>query len=427
MVVGFLYKLQTSNYKDYFLVLIFMPDFKYKVRDRTGKAIMGTIAAKNTEMLIEYFKSMGYTPIKINEQKGLSILDFRRKLKKVTLKDINTFTRQLATFEGAGMPILSSLRALEEQTENWHLKEIVAKVKKAVEAGSDLSDSLERFPGVFSTLYISMVRAGETAGKLHDILLRLAELGERDADTQAQIKTATRYPIIVIIVIVGVFLGITTFILPKFALLFSRFGTELPLPTKMMLGINTMFQQYWYILVIVVIGLVIGFKFFLSTRQGRRLYDALVLKLPVFGKLIQEVIMARFSRIMGTLLQSGLPVLQALDITKAVLGNVVIAAALDDVRDNVREGRGMAHPLAVHKEFPPLVVHMVGAGEESGALDTLLIKIAEHFDKEVEMVIKNLTTLIEPILIFVLGIIVLFLALAIFLPMWNMSQLFLQK
>ncbi|MEW6008544.1 MAG: type II secretion system F family protein [Candidatus Omnitrophota bacterium] len=403
-----------------------MPNFRYKVRDRVGKPILGVIGAKNTEMLIEYFKSMGYTPITVREQRGIGILEFRRKLKKITLKDINMMTRQLATFEGAGMPILSGLKALEDQTENWRLKEIVTKIKKDVEAGSELSDALEQFPNVFSNLYVNMARAGETAGKLHEILLRLAELGERDANTQAQIKSATRYPLIVIIVICAVFLGITTFILPKFANLFERFNTELPLPTRVMLGINTAFHRYWYILLIAVIAVIVGFRFFVRSKGGRKIWDAFVLNMPIFGKLIQDVIMARFSRIMGTLLQSGLPVLKALDITSGVLDNVIVAKALDDVKDNVREGRGMSQPLALHKVFPPMVVHMVAAGEESGALDSLLVKIAEHFDAEVESAIKNLTTLIEPILIFILGIIVLGLALAIFLPMWNMSRLFLK-
>ncbi len=404
-----------------------MANFRYKVRDRIGKAISGVIAAKNTEMLIEYFKNMGYTPIKISEEKGLSsFLALKRKLKKVTLKDINMMTRQLATFEGAGMPIMTSLRALEEQTENWRLKEIIGKIKKDVEAGSEFSDVLEQFPDVFSILYINMVRAGESAGKLREILLRLAELGEKEEATSRQIKAATRYPMFVVIAIVAVFIGITTFILPKFASLFEKFNTELPLPTRVMLGLNTMFQRYWYILLLVMVILAVAFRYFLRSKVGTTLWSKFVLKAPIFGKLVQNAIMARFSRILGTLLQSGLPVLKALDITKNVLGNVVIMRALDDVRENVKEGRGMSGPLALHKVFPPIVVHMVAAGEESGTVDSLLIKISEHFDTEVDSAVKNITSLIEPILIFVLGLIVLGLALAIFLPMWNMSRLFLE-
>jgi type II secretory pathway component PulF len=403
-----------------------MPNFKYKVRDRSGKPIFGVIGAKNTEMLIEYFKSMGYTPIKISEQRGIGILDIRRKFKRIILKDINMFTRQLATFEGAGMPILSSLRALEEQTENWHLKEIVTKVKKDVEAGSDLSDALERFPGVFSVLYINMLHAGETAGKLRDILLRLAELGERDAATQEGIRTAMFYPKLVVGFILLVFIGLATFILPRFAALFESFKTELPLPTQVMLFLNKIFRQYWYVFLIIAIASIVGFRLFAKSKKGKQVLDTFILKAPIFGKLMQNVLMARFSRIMGTLLQSGLSVLNALDITHDVLGNFVVQKALDDVRDNVREGRGMSNPLGLHKVFPPMVVHMVAAGEESGALDSLLLKISEHFDAEVESSIKNLTTLIEPILIFFLGAVVLGLALAIFLPMWNMSRLFLK-
>ena len=404
-----------------------MANFRYKVRDRNGRPITGKIAAKNTESLIEYFKNMGYTPVKITEEKAaIYFKAFQRKFARITLKDLNMMTRQLSTFEGAGLPILTSLKALEEQTENWRFKEIVNEIKKGVEGGSELSDAMERFPEVFSVLYVNMVRAGEAAGRLHEILTRLAELGERDAETQAQIKSAMRYPQIVIIVITGVFLGITTFILPKFAQLFARFNTELPLPTKVMLAINKIFHSYWYILLIFIIALVAGFKWVLKTKKGRAIWDRFILNSPIFGKLIQTAIMARFSRIMSTLLSSGLPVLNALDITRDVLGNVVIAKALDDVKDNVKEGRGMSEPLSMHKEFPPLVVHMVAAGEESGALDSLLQKIAEHYDKEVSDAIKNLTTLIEPILVFILGLMVLGLALAIFLPMWNMSRLFLK-
>lgn len=403
-----------------------MADFKYKVRDRTGKAISGKISAKNTEMLIDYFKNMGYTPVKINEQKApAGFLTLKKGFKKITLKDVNMMTRQLATFEGAGMPIMTSLRALEEQTENWHLREIVTKIKNDVEAGSELSDALESHPKVFSVLYVNMVRAGETAGKLREILLRVAELGEKDDATKTAIKTATRYPMVVIIAIGAVFLGITTFILPKFASLFARFDTELPLPTRVMLGINMAFQSYWYLLLIALVILVVGSKFILRTKKGRVIWDKFMLNVPIFGKVIRNAIMARFSRILGTLMQSGLPVLKSLDITKNVLGNVVVMDALDDVIDNVKEGRGISEPLAMHKVFPPMVVHMVAAGEESGALDSLLLKVAEHFDSEVDTAIKNLTVLIEPILIVFLAAVVLGLALAIFLPMWNMSRLFL--
>jgi len=402
-----------------------MAKFRYKVRDKIGKLIQGTMEARDSDSLVSYFKSMGYTPVSVIERKELfNIVALWKNMMGISQKDLNVFSRQLATFEGAGMPILSSLKALEEQTENKRLKEITSKIKHDVEAGSDLSDALSRHPRVFSKLFINMIQAGEASGRLKEILDRLAELGEHDAETSVQIKTATRYPIIVIVAITLVFLGITTFILPKFATLFTRFGAQLPLPTRILLGLNAALRHYAILIIIGAVLLVVGFMWFINTPKGREIFDSYKLKIPVFGQLISKVSMSRFSRIMGTLVQSGIPMLQSLDITSQIVGNVIIMRAIEGVRDHVREGRGLSGPMKLNKVFPPMLVHMVSTGEESGAIDTLLLKVSDHYDLEVSYAIKNLTTMIEPILIFVLGGIVLVLALAVFLPMWNMASVF---
>ncbi|MFH1202133.1 MAG: type II secretion system F family protein [Candidatus Omnitrophota bacterium] len=402
-----------------------MASFRYKVRDKVGKLIQGTMEARDNTSLVEYFKNMGYTPISIIERKAiLDIVALWKNMMGISQKDLNVFTRQLATFEGAGMPILSGLKALEEQTENRHLKEVTGKVKRDVEGGSDLSDAMSRHPRIFSKLYVHMIQAGEAAGKLKDILDRLAELGEHDEETRSQIKSATRYPIMVVAVITFVFFGVTTFVLPKFATLFARFGSNLPLPTRILLGLNAVLRHYALFFIIGIAALISAFIWFINTPMGRRIFDNFQLKVPVFGIMINKISISRFSRILGTLIQSGIPMLQALDITSQIVGNVVIEKAINEVREHVKEGRGLAGPMRLNKIFPPMLVHMVSTGEESGAIDTLLLKVSEHYDLEVGYAIKNLTTMIEPILILALGSIVLVLALAVFLPMWNMASVF---
>lgn len=402
-----------------------MAIFSYKARDKFGKLAVGTIEADNTEIAGSKIKQMGYIPVFVSAKgdEG-SLSKLLARFQKAKLSDINIFTRQLLTLQRAGLPLLSSLSSIKDQSTSKILKFTFAEVIKDIEAGSHFSDALAKHPKVFNQLYVSMVKAGEAGGMLDDVLERLAILGEHEEQTIANIKTATRYPIMVITALAVAFLVLTTFVIPRFAKVFDQFGAELPFPTRVLIGINYIISNFWWLILILAAGLIFGFIKFINTPGGRLWWDNLKLRVPVFGPLFTNITMSRFARITGTLTRSGVPILQILDLVSKGLGNVVISRTIETVRQSVNEGKGMSEPMRISGMFPPIVVQMVSAGESTGKVDELLLHVSNYYDSQVEYMIKNLTTLIEPILIFILGCGVLFMALGIFLPMWNMMSLF---
>lgn len=402
-----------------------MPNFRYKARDKYGALFVGTFETNGKEAVAGHLDSLGYIPVAIEEEKpGVSLTDLLPKFETVTVEELIVFSRQLATLIGAGIPFMASFNALEEQTENPKLKRVIGQVRRDVEGGSTFADALAKHPKVFSPLYISMIRAGETGGVLDEILNRLAMLAEHEAETRARIKAATRYPKIVIIALVVAFAILVKFVIPKFAALYANYKAKLPLPTRILIGINQVTEQFGLLILVLVVLAVIGFKKYIESQPGRLWWDDFKLKAPIFGPIFTKTALSRFARVFGTLTRSGLPILQTLEIVSETVGNVVIARIVDNVRDSARQGRGIVQPMRMSKVFPPVVIQMVAVGEESGKMEEMLMKISEYYDRDVEYAIRNLSTSLEPLLLAVIGGVVIFLALAIFLPWWNLINVF---
>lgn len=401
-----------------------MAIFKYKVRDKFGKLIKGSIGSDSRDAVAKHFESMGYTPISIEEQSQIQQSWIFRGFGRIKSEDMNLFNRQLFTLVKSGLPLLAALNAVSKQTSSSMLKDAISVIIKDIEGGSSFSSALTRFPLIFDEVYVNTIKAGEMGGNLDDILGRLADLGEHEADTKAKIKSATRYPVIAFtVLVIGCFILIT-YVIPRFMSIFGRYNTQLPVPTRLLIWLNSAIRSYWYIAILLIALMIFGFKKFTATQYGKKVWDGFRLKVPIFGPLVFMLTMSRFSRIMAIMLKSGIPILRILDMVSHAVGNAVIAEAITEVQKSVNQGRGMADPMAASKIFSPLIVQMVAIGEETGKVDELLLRVSEHYDQQSDYMIKNLTTMIEPILVVVLGCVVLVLALAIFLPMWNMIGLF---
>ncbi len=407
-----------------------MSNFQYKARDRSGKLIKGTIVGVSRTDVARTLEGTGYIPISIEEaerpsERGGGPLSgiFKQSVKLV---DLNMFTRQFLTLQRAGLPILMSLNTIEKQLKNPYFKDIVKEVSSTVEKGSPLSSALEKYPAIFNELYVNMVRAGEASGLLDDILDRLAILGEKELENKNRVKAATRYPLIATIAMCLAFVIVVTFVIPKFAGIFAQFKADLPLPTRIMLGISTTIRTYWYLFLLAIGGIVFGFKKWVRTKGGRFIWDGIKLRMPVFGPLLVMLAMSRFTRITAILIKSGLPILQVLDMVTRTVDNAVLSKAIDNIANSVREGKGLTEPIRLSGMFPPMVIQMVAIGEETGKIDELLLKVAEYYDEQADYMIRNMSTLIEPIFIVALGGMILLMALAIFLPMWNMISLLKQ-
>ena len=403
-----------------------MPLYHYRARDKDGALLTGTIEAARKEGVADQLAGMGHIPVLIEEHEPspLSGLDLGALFAKVTSQDLIIFSRQLSTLMSAGIPFIQSLVTLERQSESPRLKAAIAQIRRDVEGGSSLSDALARQPKIFNKLYVSMVRAGETAGILDDILSRLALLAEHEAETRERVKTAVRYPLIVVIAICAAFAFLVTFVIPKFAGIFAQFKTELPLPTRVLININYIVQNYWYLIILSVILAVWAVIWYLGTPAGRWQWDRLKLRLPVFGILFQKVALSRFARTFGAMQKSGISMMLTIEIASETVGNVVIARAVDDMGASLRDGKGLTTPMVSSGLFPPLVIQMMSVGEETGQLDAMMNKVSDYYDMDVEYTLRRLSTLIEPILLLFVGGMVLFLALGIFLPMWNLMSLF---
>lgn len=401
-----------------------MPTFRYKARDESGKAVTGVMEAAGYQMVAGKLDGLGYFPVSIQKKKkNIISLDFFQRCRGVSLEDLILFSRQLCTLFGAGVPLLSALNILAEQTENRRMKASIEAAKGDIEGGSTFSDALSKHPRVFSQLYISMIRVGEATGLLDAVLDRLASLAEHEKDTRARIKAATRYPKIVVFTISSAFIILMTFVVPQFAKMYSQFKATLPLPTRIMIGMSHAFRDYWFVMLVVASLVALGFHWYTNTKCGRMMWDGIKLRIPVFGPLILKIAMTRFAHTFGMLTQSGVPILDTLEITSATAGNVVIRREVEGLRESVSGGTGLSQAIKQSGVFTPMVVQMISVGEESGKVDEMMGKVSQYYDLEVEYTIKNLSTLIEPVLIIIIGAMVLFLALAIFLPMWDMARL----
>ena len=406
-----------------------MAVYNYRARDKFGKLTQGSLEAGSENEVVTKLKETNCVPIAIKraeEAQGLSktFNDFLDKFKGVKYSDLNAFTRQFFVLQRAGLPILVSLNVLREQSQNNKLKDALEGIEKDIRGGSNLSGAIKKYPRIFSDVYVSMIEVGEASGTLDEILERLAALGEHEEHIQMRIKAATRYPIIVVVAMVVAFSVLTTFVVPRFANIFSKSGVALPLPTQILVWMNKAITSFWWVVIMLAIGAVFAIKKLISTTQGRLWWDNLKLKVPVFGPLVLKLSMSRFTRIVGIMMRSGVPVLPVLELASAGTGNAVISSLIDNIKSGVNDGHGLAESIRFTGTFPSAVVQMVSVGEKTGKLDELMMHVSNYYDSQAEYTIDNLTTLIEPMLLLVMGGGVLFLALGIFLPMWNLISLF---
>ncbi len=405
-----------------------MPDtatYTYKVRDRQGKLLEGSLEAESTTLVANKLRQMGYVPIAIDRQQtgGLS-----REIKlfgprKPKLKDISVFSRQFATMINSGLSLLRSLYILEEQTENKVLAGIISEVRQDVEKGSSLSQAMAKHPKAFNKLYVSMVRSGEIGGVLDQVLLRLADTIEKQVELRGKIKSAMTYPVAVLALVLCIVAAMLLFIVPIFKNLYKDLGGTLPLPTRLLLNVSNAMTKG---LPIIIVALVVGawaFRRWIKTESGRRAYDTFVLKVPIFGGLVQKTALTRFASTLSSLLRSGVPILEALEIVSDTVSNTVMADAIKDVQLAVKGGEAIHRPLANHPVFPPMVVQMMAVGEETGALDEMLEKIGQFYEREVEATVDALTSLLEPVLIVILGGAVGGMVISLYMPMFNIIKI----
>jgi type IV pilus assembly protein PilC len=400
--------------------------YEYAVRDRSGHVVTGKIDADSPAAVATKLKSMGYAPVKISLVKsgGLQMeLKMPTIGSKVKLKELAVFSRQFATMINSGLSMLRSLSILEEQQPNKALREILTEVRLEVESGSALSNSMARHPDIFPPLMVNMIRAGEVGGFLDKVLVQIADNYEAEVRLRGKVKSAMTYPVVVLIMAIVMSIGMLLFIVPTFAGLFTSLGGSLPAPTQMLVNLSNFLKVAIVpIVILLIIGMVIWGRV-KHTARVRNFVDPLKLKMPVFGNLFRKIALARFCRNLGTMLTSGVPILQSLDIVADTSGNVVIANAVRDVQESVRNGESLTEPLSHHDVFPSMVTQMLAVGEDTGALDTMLHKISDFYDQEVEATTEQLTAMIEPLMIAVLGGLVGSMIIALYMPIFKIFDL----
>ncbi|MDD2421387.1 MAG: type II secretion system F family protein [Heliobacteriaceae bacterium] len=404
-----------------------MPSFRYKVRNRAGVPAEGIMDEKSPAAVVSRLREQDLLVIKVEEVKNAVFgapFDWaawrERWGKRVESKDLALFCRQFSTLIHAGIPLYNGLIILKEQMRHPTLVKVLTQVAEDLRQGRTFTAAVARYPRVFPALFVSMIEAGELGGVLDQVMERLAVHFEKDSELRAKMQAATTYPLVILLVALGAVVFILTFVMPTFAGLLTSLGTEMPWPTKFVLALSTAVRSYWWAGIVLLVGLGLGARRVAVIPKVRYTLDRVALKLPVFGDIVTKVAVSRFSRTLGTLLHSGVAILPALDVVVKTVGNQVIAAGLGQAQENIRQGRGMAGPLEQAGVFPAMVVQMVAIGEETGALDVLLIKIADYYDLEVNIVVSRLSTVLEPLMMVLLGGLVGFLVIAMFLPMFEL-------
>ena len=401
-----------------------MAKYQWEGRSRNGSSQKGVMEAPSQMVVEAQLKRFGFSAITIKEQgKGLSM---ELKIpglgaKKVTTKELVIFTRQFATMIDSGLPLVQCLEILSSQQENKAFKEVLLKVKESVESGSTFADALGKHPKVFDNLYVSLVAAGEVGGILDTILNRLAAYTEKSMKLKKQIKGAMVYPATVMsiaIIVVGV---IMVFVIPTFSKMFADFGGDLPGPTKIVIALSNFLVKYIFVIILAIFGLIFLFKKYYATNKGRMTMDRLALRAPIVGDLIRKVAVAKFTRTLGTLVSSGVPIMDGLDIVARTAGNKVVEDGILHVRQSISEGKTIAEPLAECGVFPPMVVQMIAVGEATGAMDAMLSKIADFYDDEVDSAVGAMTAMLEPMLMVFLGVVVGGLVIAMYLPIFKIA------
>jgi MSHA biogenesis protein MshG len=412
-----------------------VPAFAYRGRNGRGEVISGTMDAADQGAVADQLRSTGVTPVDIRatgarsapKEEGGPSLVAQLLAAKVTLLDAALFSRQMYTLLKAGVPIMRALAGLQESAINPTLRDVIADLRASLDAGRELSTAMQRHPDVFSPFYLSVVRVGEATGQLDESFKRLFAYLEFEREVRERIKTALRYPMIVVVVIASAITIVNFAVIPAFARIFESHKVPLPLLTRILIGSSDFFLAYWPVMLVAIVGSVAGFASYIRSKQGRFNWDRLKLRIPIAGPIILKATLARFARSFALLSGAGVPIVQAMNVVSEVVDNAYLSSRIDRMRDGVERGESVLRTAVAAGVFTPVVLQMIAVGEETGELDDLLREVAEMYEREVDHEIKNLATAIEPIITIALGILVLMLALGIFLPMWDMGRVMLNR
>lgn len=399
-----------------------MPVYEYRVRDKAGKIMSSQIEAESIGQVRDALRTKGLFIVDIKAPKTGLNADIKIPFldnQPPGLKQVAIFSRQLATMINSGVPLVQSLAVMQKQVEHKGFQGVVKTIRNDVEAGTPLSDSIAKYPKIFNRLYLNLVRAGEVSGTLDTILDRISYFLEKELALRGKIKSAMTYPVIVLVFALAITYFLLTTIVPQFAGILNSLNAPLPLITRILISVSDVLRNQWYVIVGVVGGLTIAYRYYYATKNGRHIIDDVKLKLPVFGPLVKRTSIATFSRTLSLLLSSGVNIIESLDITRGSANNAIVEDTIENARNVVMVGEQMSGSLATSKIFPPMVVSMVAIGEETGALDTMLAKVADFYDREVDEAVDSLTAAIEPIMIVVLGVIVGMIVAGMFLPMFS--------
>ena len=397
-----------------------LPVWKWAGKTRQGEARTGAMEAGDEAAVRARLAQMGIEPTRVRRSIGNIEIKIPG-MGGVTTKDILVFTRQFSVMIDAGLPLVQALDIIGTQSDNPAFSKVLLAVKSRVESGSTFADALAEHPKAFDELFVQLVRAGEIGGILDTILQRLGAYIEKNEKLARRVKGAMVYPAIVLVVAVGVFIVLLAFVTPTFEKMFKDFGGAMPVPTQFLINLSHTLRNYWYVFVGIPVGLAVAFRATLQNKKGREAWDAFILKTPVFGPVIRKVAVARFTRTLGTMLSSGVPILDALEVVARSAGNRTIEAAILYVRARISEGKNIAQPLTETKVFPPMVVQMIGVGEATGAMDAMLNKIADFYDDEVDVAVAALTSMIEPVMMVFLGGMVGGFLVAMYLPIFSIA------
>ncbi len=403
-----------------------MPVYQYRGRNQRGEAVKGQVDAASPDAVATQLFNSGVTPIDINltktSQDVFALLRTRFGGGKVELVDLILFCRQMYTLMKAGVPIMQALRGLRESTQNPAFGRIIQSISASLDTGLELSTALKRHGDIFPPLFISMVQVGESTGSLEEVFQQLAIYLDREKDTRDRVRSALRYPIFVVVAMVIALAIINLFVIPAFVKVFASFRIELPWSTKLLIAMSKFTIAYWHVILVVAIGAILAARGYGRTADGRYRWHRLKLNLPVAGKIITKAMLSRFTRALAGMIKAGVPLVPGMTVVSRAVDNDFISERILQMRDGVERGETIARTAAATGMFPPLVIQMLSVGEESGAVDALMLNVAEFYDREIDYDIKNLSAAIQPILIIILGVMVLILALGVFLPMWELVQ-----
>jgi MSHA biogenesis protein MshG len=400
-----------------------MAIYLYRGRDNSGAAVEGSLQAGSREVAVSQLMQRGITPLRVQQQKALPTKDGKavQRSRKIKSEELVLLTRQLYALTKAGVPIIRALTGLAESANNDQLRTVLQDISEQLVAGSDLASAFRRHPKLFSPIYVSMIHIGESTGNLDDALIRLVGHLEMERETKKRIKSALRYPIMVVSAIAIAMVVVTMFVIPSFSSVFNKLGADLPFATLILISVSEFMQNWWHVL---LAGLVVGgiaFRQFISTDEGAVWWDRTKLNIPLIGSIFERIALARFSRSFSMMLTAGVPILNSLSIVAASVGNRFIGNAVSDMGDGVQRGEGLTNTAQRTGLFTPLVLQMMSVGEETGSVDRLLDEVADFYEEEVDYELKQLSDAIEPILLVFLGALVLLLALGVFLPVWELS------